>query len=357
MGDRRVHRVFKRYRISGDIVSKYEYEKGFLIGCDPTRGLLKEVDENGKNKYFRIDEDTGEYLQVLIGRQREGTVSEDISRQLRFKNYIKAKNKIKDIVNTNAYSWRDKKGKIIRPKFLTLTFEDNISDIKKANHEFKNFILRLNRYIKKHIDKNFAGVQYVAVPEIQQERADKYNVEVWHYHILFFNMPWIEWRVILDTWGLGGAYIEGFKSKDGEIVNMTYDDEKQCFMANKSEVKNIGAYITKTMNYMEKNMDSDKLKGEKCYLPSGKLLKSVVINCTKETVKETITLEKSLPRENVSFANAYQNEHTGICLYTEYNTKFKGISNIDIQTQQDLQLIEIAMREKRKDFIKQNRGY
>ncbi|MGL5637661.1 MAG: rolling circle replication-associated protein, partial [Bacteroidales bacterium] len=315
------------------------------------------VGEDGKNKYFRVDQETGEYIQVLIGRQREGMVSEEISKSIRQKTYTKNKNKVKDIVNSNAYAWKDKRGKVIRPKFLTLTFKDDMTDIKAANKQFTNFIKRLNRYIIKHIDKDFIGVQYVAVPEIQESRAQKHNVEVWHYHILMFNMPYIEWKDIMDTWGLGGAYIEGFKSKDGEIVNMTYDDKKQCFMANKSEVKNIGAYITKTMNYMEKNMGSDKLKGEKCYFPSGKLLKSVIINCTKETIKETMTLEKSLPRKNVSFMNAYQNEHVGICLYTEYNTKFTGISNIDIQTEQTLKLVEKAMRDGRSRFIKERRAH
>ncbi|MGL5637663.1 MAG: hypothetical protein ACRDD0_12345, partial [Bacteroidales bacterium] len=83
----RATRVFKRYRISGDIVSKYEYEKGFLIGHDPTKGLIKEVGEDGKNKYFRVDQETGEYIQVLIGRQREGMVSEEISKSIRQKTY------------------------------------------------------------------------------------------------------------------------------------------------------------------------------------------------------------------------------------------------------------------------------
>ena len=58
------------------------------------------------------------------------------------------KTKIIDLINSNAYQWVSRKGKIYKPIFLTLTFAKNIIDLDYANNEFKNFIKRLSYDIK-----------------------------------------------------------------------------------------------------------------------------------------------------------------------------------------------------------------
>lgn len=313
-------RVYRKIKKCGDIVSVYDYEKGFQVGYKKTDGLIKEIDPvTNKPIYYEIDIDTGELIQKKIGRQNQGSVSYEDEKKIRMRNFFKAKNKIKDLINANAYSWTDDKGRTIRPKFLTLTFKDNVIDLEQANKEYKNFIKRLNYYIKTRIDSNYIGVQYVTVIEFQKRGAI-------HYHSLLFNMPYIKWNAILDTWGLGGAYIEGFKAKDGKVVKMDYNNQKQCFMANNSEIHNVGAYITKTMEYMAKSLDDDRLKGQKCYLPSRKLKKPIVLNDTPKNEKQIEHLELVLSDETLVFSNTYINDHIGICHYREYNTKFKRIS-------------------------------
>ena len=54
---------------------------------------------------------------------------------------------------------------------LTLTFKENITDLKRANSYFDKFI----RKVRKHIDKNFA---YVAVAEKQKRGAYHFHVAV-----------------------------------------------------------------------------------------------------------------------------------------------------------------------------------
>lgn len=315
-------RVYSKFKISGDIVVHQQYEKGYCVGYSSVSGLIKEIDEEGRNRYYYIDEFTGEKVEKLIGRQNAGNKTDEEQRQIRARNFIKAKNNIKDIVNANAYAWVDSNGRTYRPKFLTLTHKDNVTDLQEGNKNFTNFIKRLNRYIKKEIDNSYIGVQYVAVVEFQQRGSI-------HYHVLLFNMPYIEWSVILEKWGLGGAYIEGFKDKEGNIVKMEYNEEKQCFMANKSEVHNVGAYITKTMNYMEKALDDDRLIGKKSYFSSKNLKKPVVLHNIRKNEREIAALEKQLSPENLVFHNLYENEHTGLCSYKEYNIKFKGISTMN----------------------------
>lgn len=307
-------RVYKKFKKCGDIVSTHEYEKGFQTGYSSTYGLYKEIQEDGSMKYYEIAEG-GEMIERKIGRQNQGETTAEQQEENRYKVMIRAKNNIKDIVNANAYSWRSKGYKTIRPKFLTLTFKDNIKDLKQANTEYKKFIQRLNRYIKKEIDSNYIGVQYVTVVEFQKRGAI-------HYHVLLFNMPFIEWGIILEKWGLGTAWIAGFKDKFNKEVSLVYDEKKDCFMANKSEVHNIGAYMTKTMEYMAKSFDDDRLKGEKCYFTSRNLKKPIILNDVLKNKKQIEQLVSALSEKNLVFSNAYMNEHIGMCQYNEYNIKF-----------------------------------
>jgi hypothetical protein len=136
-------------------------------------------------------------------------------------------------------------------------------------------------------------------------------------------MPFIKWNVILEKWGLGGAYIEGFRDKSNKEVSLVYDEEKDCFMADKSEVHNIGAYITKTMEYMAKSFDDDRLRGEKCYFTSRNLKKPVLLNDIPKNKKQIEQLVPALSDECLVFSNAYINEYIGMCQYNEYNIKFK----------------------------------
>jgi hypothetical protein len=312
MGGELQLRVYKKYKKCGDIVSTQEYEKGFLMGYSSTYGLYKEVQEDGSIKYYEVTEE-GEMLERKIGRQNQADAEQQ--EQNRYKVMIRAKNLIKDLINSNAYSWSDKSHRTVRPKFLTLTFKDNIKDLKTANMEYKKFIKRLNYYIKTEIDNNYIGVQYVAVVEFQKRGAV-------HYHVLLFNMPFIKWNVILEKWGLGGAYIEGFRDKSNKEVSLVYDEEKDCFMADKSEVHNIGAYITKTMEYMAKSFDDDRLRGEKCYFTSRNLKKPVLLNDIPKNKKQIEQLVPALSDECLVFSNAYINEYIGMCQYNEYNIKF-----------------------------------
>jgi hypothetical protein len=307
-------RVFKKYKKCGSIITTQEYEHGFQTGYSTTFGLYREVQENGKNKYYEIAE-SGEMIERKIGRQNEGNTTAEQQEENRYKILIRAKNQIKDLINANAYTWTSR-GQNIRPKFLTLTFKDNVTDLKNANNEYKKFIKRLNYYIKTEIDPGYIGVQYVAVVEFQKRGAV-------HYHVLLFNMPFIKWDIVMDKWGLGGAYIEGFKDKSDKEVSMVYDEENDCFMANKSEIHNIGAYITKTMEYMVKSFDDNRLKGGKCYFSSRNLKKPVVLNDVPKNKKQIEQLASALSDENLVFSNIYVNEHIGICQYNEYNIKFK----------------------------------
>jgi len=121
------------------------------------------------------------------------------------------------------------------PIFTTYTFADNITQIDIANHEFTLYIKRLQWHFKKKL-------QYITVPEIQQKREAKYKVGVWHFHTVFFNLPWIDAQLHEKIWGQGWC--------DIEIVH---------------DINDVGSYLAK---YLSKDIVDSRLYGKKTYYSS-----------------------------------------------------------------------------------------
>lgn len=100
--------------------------------------------------------------------------------------------------------------------FVTLTFRDHIDDIVIANREFEKFIKRLKYYFEK-VDSSFE-LKYLAV----NERTKKNRV---HYHVIFFNFPYINKSILEAVWKNGFVDIrlirKNMKTKDGELVPRT----------------------------------------------------------------------------------------------------------------------------------------
>lgn len=109
-------------------------------------------------------------------------------------------------------------------KFLTLTFKENIQDITYTNYEFNKFVKRLNFYLY-HEKKQ--KLKYLAVWE-NQKRG------VIHYHVIFFDFPFIEAKELERIWGFGfikinkidvdskenrGRYVSKYFSKDLDVKN------------------------------------------------------------------------------------------------------------------------------------------
>ncbi len=109
-----------------------------------------------------------------------------------------------------------------RTKFVTLTFRDNIQDITVTNREFKNFIQRLNYYI---YQTKTQLLKYIATWEKQKRGAI-------HYHVIFFDFPYIAKEKLQDLWAHGfikinrvdvdskenrGRYLSKYFGKDLEL--------------------------------------------------------------------------------------------------------------------------------------------
>lgn len=152
-----------------------------------------------------------------------------------------------------------------RTKFVTLTFRDNIQDITVTNREFKYFIQRLNYYIYR---TKTQLLKYIATWEKQKRGAI-------HYHVIFFDFPYIAKEKLQNLWSHG--FIK---------INRIDVDSKE----------NRGRYLSK---YFTKDLDLKEHKKKAFF-------KSQNLKMPKET-KLILTDEilRDLQKENIIFQKEY----------------------------------------------------
>lgn len=227
----------KKMIVSGDIVEIYEYKNPILEGYD-----IKKYHE--------------------CGRCHEA--SEEDKKKNRAKTLNRASNRVRRLINANIGE---------HSKFITLTFADNVRDLKKANYEWKKFRQRLEYELGYKL-------QYVAVIEFQKRGAI-------HYHVVMFNAPYIKNKRLNELWGNGFVKINKIKHVD-----------------------NVGAYVTK---YMTKDCDDDRLLGEKMWFSSKGLEEPQEIKDKKsiENVQNSLYWFET-------YSNTFSNDYNSIT-YTQYN--------------------------------------
>ena len=199
----------------------------------------------------------------------------------------RAKASVRRLVNANAHEWIKPDGKSYLPIFITLTFKDDVKNLKYASDCFKTAIQRLNYFVsggsKKHI------LHYLAITEFQ----DKNRNGVIHYHVLFFNLPFIQqiYDEIKRIWRHGNVNVKSVKL-----------------------VKNLGRYMVK---YMAKNLTDGRLKGHKKYFSSKGLKKSQVLY-DEDLINLVIDL---IPTKCNTGSSSWNNPHCEKITRTTYDVK------------------------------------
>ena len=135
--------------------------------------------------------------------------------------------RMRRVVNTNCVN-----SEVVR--WVTLTYAENMTDVKRLYDDFKKFNMRFRYYLK----NNYDGLtyEYIAVPEPQGRGA-------WHMHIIMiFNRkpPYIDNNeVVYKQWGFGftsfqavdncdnfGAYLSAYLSDIPVDVEEGYTDNE-----------------------------------------------------------------------------------------------------------------------------------
>lgn len=200
----------------------------------------------------------------------------------------RARSTLRRTILSNVWRWYDKEGEVIRPKFVTFTFKENMTDLDEANHEYMKFIKRLNRHYGGR--KGKAELKYMVVPEFQKRGAV-------HYHTIFFNLPYIPAKKLKEIWVHGNIKINAI-----------------------DEVDNVGAYVTK---YMSKDNNDDRLLRKKCFWGSRGLIKPNEKRFEGEEGKREVDSLAATLSPFQTFQKTFDHPEIGVIGYVQYNTRRK----------------------------------
>lgn len=249
--------------ISGSIIEAFHFEKPIFYGRD--------VRTNKKARSYKK--------------------RKDINSVRTEKSWKRASIKLKRLVNQNVYNWFLSPGKPWMPIFITLTFAENIIDIRRANDLFTLFIKKLTYFLTK---SKKSSLKYLAVIEFQKRGAI-------HYHVIFFNLPFIAnvYDEMRKIWGHGFVRVNSLRNID-----------------------NIGFYVTK---YMAKDFNDSRLLGNKAYFASRNLIKpDQIFNPIRVDF-----IEKRVVNF-LKYKKEYESEFCGKVIYKFYNLKGKKLSDLGI---------------------------
>ena len=173
--------------------------------------MLPGLNENGKREYVVID---------------SGEVKECNKYTSRADNYIGLKRtfqKCRDLINTNVTD-------VNNVRWITLTYQENMTDTKRLYKDFEHFNKRFQRYC---IKQDYGKAEYIVMMEPQGRGA-------WHCHLLYIwshKSPYIANDILRDIWGQGFVKIKKLDNVD-----------------------NVGAYLTAYLGDIEITDDSDLSK-------------------------------------------------------------------------------------------------
>lgn len=94
-------------------------------------------------------------------------------------------------------------------KFYTFTTKKPYFNRKLFVREFTNFIRRLERYL------GYKVIYYAVTEEHDSSSTSEARRFSYHYHALFFNLPYIYYEIIQNIWGLGFIYIKPIPIENG----------------------------------------------------------------------------------------------------------------------------------------------
>lgn len=190
-------------------------------------------------------------------------------------NAYRCKKAIKLLLEANAGQYQTASNKLISPVFITFTFAERITSLAEGNATFNLFTKRLNYQVQNlRLAGSEARLKYLAVPEFQ----DKNGRGAVHYHVVYFNLPFVPriYDFMTSVWGQGFVNVKVVRT-----------------------LQHLTNYVAK---YISKTNRDDRLAGQKKYFCSRGLYKPVVIR--EERVVALLMAEVS---EQPSYTGTYTN--------------------------------------------------
>lgn len=254
--------------ISKDMVEVYSFHNFYNYGQKNN----KKINNNKKNeKKFTPSE-----------LYRSPEEEEEAKKRFRLVNRIRSQQNLVRLVNSNKVYDRG------RHSFLTLTYKEDMRDIKTAQRDFAKFIQRLNYLLSN--GKSEKKIKYIAVIEFQ----DKHREGVIHFHVILFDVPYIHWHTITKCWSHGSIDICA-RDKSGKAMTVTM----------------VAKYMSK---YMAKGFEDIRLNSKKKYFGSTSLERPIMYR--EPAHVDTIhSLLSAYPPANIK---KYSSKFMGDSLYILY---------------------------------------
>lgn len=252
---------------SGSIIEIIKYSKYIYYGS--------------KDKKDDAIPDKEEIIRTAIKKQKaEARRIITPKSKMREKSSSRARTRLRRIINSNARNWFDQNNRPFVPKFVTLTFAEEIKDVAEANYLFTKFIKRLNYELLKN---NYQKALYSVVIEFQER-------DVIHYHVLFYTLPYMSslYDFIAERWNNGHTLTKAVHN-----------------------VQNLGRYMTK---YMTKDIDDPRLLGKKRHFSSRGVKKPIIVR----SPRLVRSIEAKIPENLKVFQDKMENDYCGKMLYSQY---------------------------------------
>ncbi|QDX91123.1 protein Rep (plasmid) [Brevibacillus laterosporus] len=252
-----------RLVIAGDIIRLRRYEKPVYSGFIRHRQVLA-VEEETLTDEMVAD------LDKAIDNERDKML--DKSLDSRARSNKRARREVINLVNANFDRYS---------KFITLTYEENMTDVETAQKDFKQFIQRMRR--------KYGKFRYIVVTEFQGRGAV-------HYHMMS-DLPYVPKKKLYEIWGQGYVKINAIEHVD-----------------------NVGAYISK---YMTKAEADIRMINKKCYTTSKNMIKPVVVTNPWEIAQflrqNRLNVDTNVADKKRVFTSSYTSEHYGNIIDIEFN--------------------------------------
>ena len=273
------NRVFANVRLvkCGDYLQLFFYSSSRYFtnkSLEKEKTIFKEnINNNASKKEY-------EYRELILNNE-EYTIDK--------KNIDRSKISLQNLVKTNEK---------IFTTFITLTFAENITDIKEANRKFNIW--------RRNLKRLFPGFAYVCVPEFQKRGAV-------HYHLLT-NIDY--------TSTLLSDEIKIYKPNNGWQVGKNIKGWNYGYsLAINMSGFNLAAYMTK---YFTKDIDN-RLFGKHRYFYSQNLEKPSELCLDLSTFKGNsrflITTEINSSFEELCYLKEYQDMWGEPIIFCEYKMK------------------------------------
>lgn len=279
-----------KVKVCGNIISTTNY-KNLKRSCD----VIKVDKDHYLVKSEMVNFKTGE----LLLHQYEHTEN----RFQGYKSLLNTFSKLRDIINCNITDVKN-------VHWCTLTYAENMQDLKRLKFDFENFWKRFKNYCR---NKNYPTPEYINAVEPQERGA-------WHIHVLIIwsiSAPFIPHEEFWKMWSP-----KGFKRNEDFVkIQSLYVDGKA--------VDNVGAYLTTYLTDTLSDKEHRRVKYNRLKLyPNGmnvyrtsKNIKRPVIEYMSEKFARkkvscaTLTFEKRIALEDNE--KGYSNE----LIYRYYNSK------------------------------------